>query len=46
MMASKVTPPAAEEGVKKKGGIAEAGGSIISTHGYFGQIKPHSAGQN
>ena len=41
MMASRVTPVVEEEGAKvekakEKGGIAEAAGSSVSTHGRFG----------
>ena len=36
MMALRITPLAVEEeGVKEKGGIAEATGLIVSTHGRF-----------
>ena len=37
MMASRVTPPAAEvEGAKEEGGTVEATRLVVSTRGYFG----------
>ena len=38
MMASRVTPPAAEvEGADEKGGTTKAIGSVVSTRGRFGR---------
>ena len=40
MMASRVTPPAAEvEGAKEEGGTVEATRLVVSTRGYFGRSK-------